>query len=105
MQLAQKGELILDVSGDSGCLQHAGKATLTELKESSRKLNGKLIKFTLPPLISTASSPDPIEQPADAQSKARILVAEDDPVSRTILSTRLAKWGYDLVITNDGAEA
>jgi len=43
--------------------------------------------------------------PADAQSKARILVAEDDPVSRTLISSRLAKWGYDAVITHDGAEA
>ena len=32
-------------------------------------------------------------------------MAEDDPVSRTLISTRLAKWGYDVVITNDGAEA
>jgi DNA-binding response OmpR family regulator len=37
--------------------------------------------------------------------KTRILVAEDDPVSRTLISTRLIKWGYDVVITNDGAEA
>ena len=32
-------------------------------------------------------------------------MAEDDPVSRHLISTRLAKWGYDAVITNDGAEA
>jgi DNA-binding response OmpR family regulator len=32
-------------------------------------------------------------------------VAEDDPVSRNLISTRLAKWGYDAVITHDGAEA
>jgi DNA-binding response OmpR family regulator len=35
----------------------------------------------------------------------RILVAEDDPVSRTLISNRLEKWGYDVVITSDGAEA
>jgi DNA-binding response OmpR family regulator len=68
-------------------------------------LNEKLIKFTLPSLISSAPSPDPHEAPADASSKARILVAEDDPVSRKLISSRLAKWGYDVVITNDGAEA
>jgi DNA-binding response OmpR family regulator len=68
-------------------------------------LNEKLIKFTLPSLISSAPSPDLQEPPVDAPSKARILVAEDDPVSRTLISTRLAKWGYDVVITNDGAEA
>jgi DNA-binding response OmpR family regulator len=68
-------------------------------------LNEKLIKFTLPSLISSASPPDSYVPPADAQSKARILVAEDDPVSRTLISSRLAKWGYDAVITHDGVEA
>jgi len=32
-------------------------------------------------------------------------VAEDDPVSRALIATRLAKWGYDVVLTTDGAEA
>jgi DNA-binding response OmpR family regulator len=32
-------------------------------------------------------------------------VAEDDPVSRTLIATRLMKWGYDVVLRNDGAEA
>jgi DNA-binding response OmpR family regulator len=41
----------------------------------------------------------------DAPSKTRILVAEDDPVSRTLIVTRLTKWGYQPVVTNDGAEA
>jgi DNA-binding response OmpR family regulator len=68
-------------------------------------LNEKLIKFTLPSLISSAPSSDPPQPPADAPTKARILVAEDDPVSRTLIATRLAKWGYDAMITNDGAEA
>jgi DNA-binding response OmpR family regulator len=61
-------------------------------------LNEKLIKFTLP-------SPDSHETRTDAPSKARILVAEDDPVSRTLIVTRLTKWGYQPVVTNDGAEA
>jgi DNA-binding response OmpR family regulator len=68
-------------------------------------LNEKLIKFTLPSLTSSAPSSDPPQPPADAPTKARILVAEDDPVSRTLIAMRLAKWGYDAVITNDGAEA
>jgi DNA-binding response OmpR family regulator len=61
-------------------------------------LDEKLIKFTLP-------WSDSGEPPGEAPSKARILVAEDDPVSRTLISSRLAKWGYDVVITNDGSEA
>jgi DNA-binding response OmpR family regulator len=61
-------------------------------------LNEKLIKFTLP-------SPDPEEPQANAASKTRILVAEDDPVSRILIATRLTKWGYEVVLRNDGAEA
>ena len=62
-------------------------------------MNEKLIKFTLP-------SPDPEEEPqAEVSSKARILVAEDDPVSRILIATRLTKWGYEVVLRNDGAEA
>ncbi|MBZ5562315.1 MAG: diguanylate cyclase [Acidobacteriia bacterium] len=35
----------------------------------------------------------------------KILIAEDDPVLRRILEGFLMKWGYDLVVTKDGAEA
>jgi diguanylate cyclase (GGDEF)-like protein/PAS domain S-box-containing protein len=35
----------------------------------------------------------------------RILIADDDPVSRRILEAKLVKWGYDVVVTCDGAEA
>lgn len=35
----------------------------------------------------------------------RILIAEDDEVSRRVLEGFLTRWGYDLVITRDGAEA
>lgn len=68
-------------------------------------MNEKLIKFTLPSLTSSASAPDSQPQPGDVASKARILVAEDDPVSRHLILSRLEKWGYDALITNDGAEA
>ena len=61
-------------------------------------MNEKLIKFTLP-------SPEPEEPQAGAPTKARILVAEDDPVSRILISTRLTNWGYEVVLRNDGAEA
>ena len=61
-------------------------------------MDEKLTRFTLP-------SSDSGELPTDAPSKARILVAEDDPVSRTLISSRLANWGYEVVVTCDGAEA
>jgi diguanylate cyclase (GGDEF)-like protein len=35
----------------------------------------------------------------------KILIAEDDAVSRRVLEGFLTKWGYDVVSTQDGAEA
>lgn len=45
------------------------------------------------------------EAASSANTKARILVAEDDPVSRELICTRLAKWGYQVVATEDGVQA
>ncbi len=35
----------------------------------------------------------------------KILVADDDPVSRRLLQNYLQKWGYEVVVTLNGAEA
>lgn len=35
----------------------------------------------------------------------KILIAEDEPVSRRLLESSLATWGYDVVSTTDGAQA
>ncbi len=35
----------------------------------------------------------------------RVLIAEDDPISRRVLATMLGKWGYDVTVTCDGNEA
>src|SRR5262249_38526891 len=35
----------------------------------------------------------------------KILMAEDDPISRSFLKPSLIKWGYDPVIATDGKEA
>jgi two-component system, cell cycle response regulator len=35
----------------------------------------------------------------------RILIAEDDPVSRRLLEVKLVKWGCEVVVTRDGNEA
>jgi two-component system, OmpR family, KDP operon response regulator KdpE len=35
----------------------------------------------------------------------RVLIAEDDAVSRRVLEVFLAKWGHEVVTTQDGAEA
>lgn len=34
-----------------------------------------------------------------------ILIAEDDAVSRRLLEATLKKWGYDVVVTEDGDKA
>jgi len=35
----------------------------------------------------------------------RILIAEDDMISRRVLERTLTKWGYEVVSTRDGSEA
>ena len=35
----------------------------------------------------------------------RILIAEDDPVSRRLLQAALIKWGYEVIITTNGKDA
>ncbi len=35
----------------------------------------------------------------------RILIAEDDPISRKMLEGCLIQWGYEVVVTSDGDEA
>jgi diguanylate cyclase (GGDEF)-like protein len=41
----------------------------------------------------------------EKQSKERILIAEDDAVSRRLLETLLKKWGHEVVVAQDGLEA
>jgi phosphoserine phosphatase RsbU/P len=35
----------------------------------------------------------------------KVLIAEDDPVSRRLLQAALIKWGYDVSVTTNGREA
>ncbi len=35
----------------------------------------------------------------------RILIAEDDDISRILLEAVLRKWGYEVVVTSDGTQA
>ncbi|HXX19527.1 MAG TPA: diguanylate cyclase [Candidatus Acidoferrum sp.] len=41
----------------------------------------------------------------EKQPGTRILIAEDDPVSRRVLQAFLAKWGYEVLSASDGIEA
>ena len=40
-----------------------------------------------------------------AAPQFRVVIADDDPVSRDILSLLLAKWNYEVLVANDGREA
>jgi sigma-B regulation protein RsbU (phosphoserine phosphatase) len=35
----------------------------------------------------------------------KVLIAEDDQVSRHLLQVKLSRWGYDVLVTSDGNEA
>jgi two-component system, cell cycle response regulator len=41
----------------------------------------------------------------DVEKRKRVLIAEDDPVSRRLLEAILVKWGYDVTVVADGLEA
>jgi diguanylate cyclase (GGDEF)-like protein len=43
--------------------------------------------------------------PASDAESARVLVAEDDPLSRRVVEALLRKWGYEVLAVSDGAEA
>ena len=66
------------------------------------------IKFPHDYQIAPNILPDPtpvadlvIQEPTGA----RILIAEDDPVSREVLVNCLQRWGYEVVIAHNGHEA
>jgi phosphoserine phosphatase RsbU/P len=72
----------------------------------------KNIPFSPPWQISDSGKPDqPKATELDARSavarfaQISIVVAEDDLVSRTLISNLMEKWGFRAVIANDGHEA
>ena len=42
---------------------------------------------------------------ATPDKKKRILIAEDDPVSRRLLEVFLVKWGFEVVVATNGTDA
>lgn len=42
---------------------------------------------------------------AGLAASRKVVIAEDDPVSREILASLLAKWGYKVIAAADGREA
>jgi CheY-like chemotaxis protein len=41
----------------------------------------------------------------EIEKQKRILIAEDDPVSRRMLESLLLKWAYDVTVVANGIEA
>jgi len=77
-----------------------------------RMLNTKGIPFSPPWQISDVGKPDqPKATELDAcRAVARfaqlpIVIAEDDLVSRTLISNLMEKWGFKAVVAQDGHEA
>jgi len=68
-------------------------------------LSKQSIKFTIPWENFPASVAESAEQIEQSRERISILVAEDDSVSRELISTRLTKWGYEPVLAKDGLEA
>jgi phosphoserine phosphatase RsbU/P len=62
-----------------------------------------LLKFTLPYPITFPL--EPRRPVVDDANKTRILVAEDDAVSRELICSLLEKWGYAVVVAENGTEA
>jgi DNA-binding response OmpR family regulator len=75
---------------------------MNQLNEPLPLSNGEPLKFTQPWPLSLPPEPKAGVKPARA---TRILVAEDDAVSRELICSRLEKWGYDVLVTEDGVEA
>ena len=61
------------------------------------------IEFT-PPWDSAATATAPAGQ-ASFSKTVPIVIAEDDPVSRELISTIVNKWGFRAIVTPDGHEA
>jgi len=75
----------------------------------SRKGEGSVFTFTLP-LKTTEKSLTPPTEPGPAvlgkeSSSARILVAEDDPMIREMITMMLARQGYETETAGSGREA
>ncbi len=62
------------------------------------------LQFTRPCPFSLPHQPRS-EAGKEATPKTRILVAEDDAISRELLCTRLEGWGYEAISTQNGSDA
>lgn len=80
--------------------------------EAHSMLDTKSIPFSPPWQLSDVTQPDQLKaieldpRPAVARyAQVPIIVAEDDLVSRTLISNLMEKWGFKAEITQDGHQA
>jgi CheY-like chemotaxis protein len=100
------------VSAAGGIGISAGEGTWGALSWNHWILNTKGIPFSPPWQISDVVKPD---QPKATELDTRraiarfgqlpIVIAEDDLVSRTLISNLMEKWGFKAVVTEDGHDA
>jgi DNA-binding response OmpR family regulator len=69
----------------------------------SFKADPSCIPFT-PPWVSAATVIAPADQAFSAKT-IPIIIADDDDVSREVISTAVSKWGFRTILTRDGHEA
>jgi CheY-like chemotaxis protein len=74
------------------------------VKEAPQLPGTRLLKLPFPSPLSLPPEPHPFSRQA-AAPKTRILVAEDDPVSRELICARLVRWGYEVIVTENGEKA
>lgn len=54
-----------------------------------------------PPAIVTP----PVRVATPHREEIKVVVAEDDPISREVICTQLRTWGFEVLVTRDGREA
>ena len=57
------------------------------------------------PYASAAPDPRPSAPPPGEVTPQRVLVVDDEPALATVLSTALRRWGHEVTLLNDPAEA
>jgi sigma-B regulation protein RsbU (phosphoserine phosphatase) len=62
-------------------------------------------QFPAPGFASASVSWMALTRSRRAGTPSRVLIAEDDAVSRVVLERTLRKWGHDVITTRDGLEA
>ncbi len=93
-----------DLVGDLGKVQAAARRLLEliDLNVRDGVIGGELVKVA----VEESAGPAPNDDAPDlAKGSGHLLVVDDDPENRQVLSRRLAREGYSVVEAADGEEA